>query len=215
MLRDDPVASLRPGTDHTATAEVYGTLIPHRRLPVDGVADRRRAGERQQAGGTASHRHRECRRRRYDSVSMEGADLQRHRVGSAHHPIRCQRSTLTAGVASEPGHSEIRMDICAVRDGELVGVGRHRQLHLTIGQHAHTPTISADHQPSLSGLIRQATVAHPLTIPHALGLREGDKLLRHAARVLPDEGTGLPVGVVIPRAATIVGVAVELARQPH
>ena len=72
-----------------------------------------------------------------------------------------------------------------------------------------------DHQPSLFGLIRQASVAHPLAITHTLGLRKGDKLLHHAARVLPDEGAGLPVGVVIPRAATIVGVAVDLARQPH
>ena len=146
---------------------------------------------------------------------MERSDLERHRVGSAHHPIRCQRSTLTTGVASETGHGEIHVDICAVGDGELVGVGRHRQLHLTVGQHAHTPTISADHQPGLPGGICQATVAHPLAIPHALGLGEGDKLLRHAARVLPDEGAGLPVGVVIPRTATIVGIADELARQPH
>ena len=146
---------------------------------------------------------------------MERSDLQRHRVGSAHHPIRCQRSALAAGVASETGHGKIHMDICAVRDGELVGVRSHCQLHLTIGQHAHTPSISADHQPGLPGGIRQATIPHPLAIPHALGLGEGDKLLRHAARVLPDEGTGLPVGIVIPRTATVVGVAVELARQPH
>ena len=144
-----------------------------------------------------------------------GADSESETVAVAKCTVGFKRTALSTAGTSQSGYFSVEVEINSVALYKLIGVGRYGKLLLAPRKCRGRHYAIGNERCSVSIVVGEGAPANFFTVTHGLRLRKHDVLFAHDAFMTLYELSGLTVGIVIYRSASVVFKVLQCCRQFH